>query len=353
METIVRKKLDTLLKEAPVVPLEKKDRILIMSDLHLGDGSNTDDFLSNSQLVETLLKDYYLKKNFQLVLNGDIEELHRYSMKSIVSRWESMYNLFMEFRRKTALYKIVGNHDHPLLGEKEHQVNENLHSAITFDYKGNRMLVYHGHQASMIIERFYGFAGFLLRYIATPLGIKNYTVAHNNRKKFRLERRIYQFSRNRKVISIIGHTHRPLFESMSKIDSLKYKIEKLCRDYPHAGSRNQRDIRRRIQIYRAELQGMDKQEREFEAGASGIYHDELLVPAMFNSGCTIGKRGATAIEIVDGTISLVHWFNRNISDKYLNFNGYTPERVGETDYYRVIIKQEHLDYIMARTELLA
>jgi hypothetical protein len=87
--------------------------------------------------------------------------------------------------------------------------------------------------------------------------------------------------------------------------------------------------------------------------SSGLYNNELLVPALFNSGCTIGKRGITGLEISHGTIALVHWFDRKISDKYLKYNGYNPERYNDSDYFRVVIKQDYLDYIFTRTELLA
>lgn len=353
MDSIITKKLDKLLKDAPAIPISARDRLLILSDMHLGDGSSRDDFLSNSEMVTAFLEKYYLKKKFALVLNGDIEELHRYTLNAIYQRWSSVYDLFDRFRKLTALYKITGNHDHPLIDHGQNRFAADLYTAVRFVYKGKSILTYHGHQASPVIERLYGIAGFVLRYLATPLGIKNYTVAHDSTKKFKLERRIYEFSRKNRIISIIGHTHRPLFESMSKVDSLKYKIEKLCRKYPKAMAKEQETIRRKIDVYRKEFADMDRNEKSMECQPGGIYHDELLVPSLFNSGCAIGKRGVTALEIRDGKIALVHWFNRTISDKYLNFNGYEPERLPGTDYYRVIIKEEYLDYVTARLELLA
>jgi hypothetical protein len=52
---------------------------------------------------------------------------------------------------------------------------------------------------------------------------------------------VYGFSSRRKIVSIIGHIHRPLFESLSKIDTLKYRIEQLCRHYPLASPPALRD----------------------------------------------------------------------------------------------------------------
>ncbi len=345
-------KLKNLMAEAPAVPLSDDDRYLILSDMHLGDGSKRDDFIHNADMVHTLLEEYYLPRKYGLVLNGDIEELQRFSLKHVIIQWQELYGVFQRFMDETSLYKIVGNHDYRLFSRHYHPVNDVLYPAIKFEYKGKQMLVFHGHQASLILERLYPLSEFILRYVANPLGIKNFSVAYNSRKRYALEKRIYGFSKNNKVISIIGHTHRPLFESLSKIDSLKFNIEKLCRDYPIVNQDEKEKIRRKIGLYKNDLQNLEKEEKEMRM-SSGLYNNELLVPALFNSGCTIGKRGITGLEISHGTIALVHWFDRKISDKYLAYNGYNPDRLNDSNYFRVVIKQDFLDYIFTRTELLA
>ena len=57
-----------------------------MSDLHLGDGGPRDDFRPNAELVHDVLRDYYLEAGYSLVLNGDIEELQRFSYAKIRKR---------------------------------------------------------------------------------------------------------------------------------------------------------------------------------------------------------------------------------------------------------------------------
>jgi hypothetical protein len=74
---------------------------------------------------------------------------------------------------------------------------------------------------------------------------------------------------------------------------------------------------------------------------------------MFNSGCVLGKRGITALEIDSGHLSLVHWFDENRGQKYLRYGNYSTSRLEGTDYYRVTIKRDSLDYIIARVKLLA
>ena len=41
-----------------------------------------------------------------------------------------------------------------------------------------------------------------------------------------------------------------------------------------------------------------------------VYDSIFHIPCVFNSGCVIGKRGMTCIEIENGNISLVHWFDK-------------------------------------------
>jgi hypothetical protein len=84
-----------------------------------------------------------------------------------------------------------------------------------------------------------------------------------------------------------------------------------------------------------------------------LYNEGPLVPCLFNSGCGVGKRGMTALEIDRGSINLVHWFDRNITNKYFSFNGYSPERLDETSFYRVKLKTDELRYIFSRINLLA
>ena len=83
---------------------------------------------------------------------------------------------------------------------------------------------------------------------------------------------------------------------------------------------------------------------------SGLFVGQKLCR---NSGTVIGKRGMTCLEIEDGKISLVHWFDRKISKKYLRSNENQPEQQAGTDYYRMVINTDDLKYIFARVKLLS
>jgi len=83
-----------------------------------------------------------------------------------------------------------------------------------------------------------------------------------------------------------------------------------------------------------------------------LYNDKLLVPCLFNSGSGIGKRGFTGIEIKNGRISLVYWFDKNLSSRYLDYNGIKTKNLNGTDYYKAVLKSEPLSYVFTRINLL-
>jgi len=114
---------------------------------------------------------------------------------------------------------------------------------------------------------------------------------------------------------------------------------------------------------------------------SSLYAEHLPVPCLFNSGCAIGKRGLTAIEIEDGHIALVHWFDTRRDGRPTGgrrggvrrarerqpARGRRPRRsralvppeaestrrLGDTPYYRSVLKRDRLDYVFSRIRLLA
>jgi len=346
------KELTSMLHDAPEINLSQTDKIVIFSDLHIGNRGRRDDFLRNSSAFMHILEHYYLKNDYTLVLNGDIEELQKFSLKRIIAKWPDLYQLFQGFERKGSLYKISGNHDLELKFLNNPHLKTTIVKGLKLNYHGHQIAIFHGHQGSLIMERFYLLWKILLRYIVNPVGIKNISYSHDNTLRFKTERRVYNFSRNHKIVSIIGHTHRPLFESMSKIDCLKFKIEQLCRDYSKASATIRQILAAKIQDYHQELQYLIKKNKS-EDLRSSLYNSDLLVPCIFNSGCVIGKKGITAIEINGGNIALIHWFDRNKSQKYFDFNGYRPEQLDESDYFRVALKEDNLDYIFTRIQLLA
>ena len=340
------KVLIDLYHSAPVIEMSPKDKIVIFADLHMGDGSVLDDFRRNSEFFKTILSGYYLKRGFRLILNGDVEDLQKFSYESIKEKWAEIYAVFDEFDRKGDFFKNIGNHDELLYQRKS---DGDQHRGIRLKFMDNDIFVFHGHQVQRLYMKHNYLAYFVVRYLLKTLRIKNKTAAYDSEKRFKVERRVYDFSSRHKIVSIIGHTHRPLFESMSKINYLKFNIELLVRKYPTASKPEKEKIEIKVREFKTEL------ERCYSKGQylhSSIYNVSIAIPCLFNSGCVIGKRGMTAIEIGNEQISLVHWFDSRRSNRDLQHFEYQPERFGDTNYYRVLLNTNFLSYVFSKIKLL-
>lgn len=345
-------KLEKLYSKVPTINITNDDKIVIFSDLHIGNGTNKDDFFKNSEIFLDILENYYLKKDYKLILNGDIEDLYKFSLNKIIKKWGRVFEIFEKFAEKDNLFKIVGNHDHDLYLFKKPDINKNLLTGLKLFYNDNHIFIYHGQQVSNYFEEYNRISFYFIRYIACPMGISNSTISIDNKKKLKTEERAYEYSAQKKIISIIGHTHRALFESLSKIDTLNMKIERLIQKYAKVKPEKQERIVELINRYKEELQHWHSKHEDFNLRNS-IYNEKILVPCLFNSGTVIGKRGMNCIEIKNGKIALIYWFDKNKSQRYLNYKGVKVKQFGDTDVMKAIIKEQTLDYVFNRINLLS
>jgi len=140
--------LERLLDHARTVSLEKSSKVLILSDLHIGNGGRRDEFRRNADLVSSMLQGYYHPEGYSLLLNGDIEELFKFPLDSITAEWGELYTLFRSFQMNGFFWKTVGNHDAELTGNRSYPLASHLVDAIKLQYGEDSLLVFHGHQAS-------------------------------------------------------------------------------------------------------------------------------------------------------------------------------------------------------------
>lgn len=341
--------LTRIYQNAKTHRINSRSKILILSDFHLGNRKSRDDFVKNSNLCIYLLKQY-ADNNFTLILNGDIEELHRVSLTTIQRKWFDLYELFGRFASKNRLIKIIGNHDADLTKHNNRIIGK-LFNGIILLYKKNRILVFHGHQPSGYINTFQNLSKIFLRYIANPLRIKNISRTYENNRILKTEKAVYDFSKSAKIVSIIGHTHRPLFESLSEIDMLKYKIEHLLRIYPTVNPKDKKNIRESLELYKRELIILHK-ENTIISSKEPLYNQDIVMPYIFNSGCVIGKRGVNGIVIENGTISLMQWFTSAQKKKYYKYHEAAAKLIPGTDFYKMNLRSDNLDYIFNRINFL-
>ena len=322
-------------------------KVLIISDFHMGCGRR-DDFRSNGEIVRKILEDYYFKNGWYLVLNGDIEELAKYPLAGIRREWEGMYRVFDLFSSSGRLYKTLGNHDEDLIFEKDYPYP--LYNAVRIETPIVPLYVYHGHQSSRVYTEYNNIVRLTLKYLLKPVGIRNISSARSPHRRFRIERYAYNFSLNNDCISIIGHTHRALFESLGRFDYIKFEIERFCRDYPSSKGADRERIAWEVSSLRQELGKLKRSERR-EGSRVSLYGDELPVPCLFNSGSAIGKKGINAIEVDQENIALVYWFAEGKGKKFISRGMYKIENYDGC--CRAVLNQNRLDYIKSKIELFS
>jgi len=271
-------RLDHLFDRSHIVDVSDSDRIVVLSDLHMADGSGYDGFTRTSRLFSNILERYYLENGFKLVLNGDVEDLLRTSYQRIMERWGSIYSIFDRFRDETSLFKLLGNHDIRHLWMAVRDLAYSHYEGLRLRFGNGELFVYHGHQASRFVDSMLSFQRIAFGRLINHLRIPNPSVQFGKEEDMRTkERRIMDFSMRKKVLSLVAHTHRPSF-----------------------------------------------------GGGEPI-------PTMFNSGCSTGKRGITSLEIENGSLSLVHWWDRNILGRHVRSEIIDRADLGGADAYRVVM----------------
>jgi UDP-2,3-diacylglucosamine pyrophosphatase LpxH len=333
---------------AGVLDIAKGGKVLVISDLHMGAGRR-DDLAGNGAFLTDVLESYYLQNGWLLVLNGDIEELLRYSLPAIREQWPRLFQVFDRFAREGRLYKTLGNHDAALVFEKGYPYP--LYHAVRIETGVIPIYVYHGHQSSRMYTSFNTLINASIRYILKPVGIRNISSARSPYRRFYVEKQAYEFSLANNCISIIGHTHRALFASLGRFDFIKFEIERLCRDYPASEGEERELIANEVRILRRELTKLKRSERR-DVLRQSLYGDELPVPCLFNSGSAIGKKGINAIELNNETIALVYWFMEGKGRNFIHRGSYKVHVIPGTPYCRSVLNQDRLDHVKARIELL-
>lgn len=92
----------------------KSDKVVCISDLHLGTGTYDDEAMKNNLFLFQAFK-YYLENDYKVVLLGDTFELARNkSIEDIKCVHDDLMWLFSEIHKKGNLVIVKGNHDERL-----------------------------------------------------------------------------------------------------------------------------------------------------------------------------------------------------------------------------------------------
>ncbi len=328
------KALDKALQKAKRIEMDlRKEKLIIISDQHMGDGKRgSDDFQINRSIYLRALESYF-ENGFFLISVGDTEELWECDFDKIFDFNKEIYNMERKFFFEGRLIRIFGNHDrfwniksfrekNSIFGDME------IIEAILINSK---IFIAHGHQGELESDILWPLSRWIVRNIWKPFqrltGIPSNSPSQNWKVRDRREETYYKWAKKRKILFIAGHTHRAMFESLSKIDRLRMKLEELERSLEGLSNERKKfvieeieNINEKIEKSIMENRGGNKEKR-LEA--------EIPVPCYFNSGCCIYPDGMTGIEIEEGIIRLVKWEK-------------------EDGVIRKIFEEEELDKILSR-----
>lgn len=264
------KRITKVFESAEEIPFDDSSKIILMSDVHRGDGGWADDFSKNQNLYFAALTHYY-NENYTYIELGDGDELWKNKrLSDIVYVHSHAFWLLSKFFNEGRFHCIFGNHD---MVKRDNQFVKNnmyqyfeqrlkkniplfenikLHEGLVLRHKvtDQKILLIHGHQVSFIDYELWKLSRFLVRYLWRPLetfGVNDPTSTSKNYDKTNtVEEKLIEWVNQEKHMLIAGHTHRPRF--------------------PEVGE-----------------------------------------PQYFNDGSCVHPRCITGIEIADGNITLVKW----------------------------------------------
>ena len=234
------KRISKIFESAEEIPFDDSSRIILMSDVHRGDGSWVDDFSKNQNLYFAALTHYY-NEGYTYIEIGDGDELWKNKkLPDIINVHSDAFWLLSKFFKENRLYLIFGNHD--MVKSKDKFVKNNLyqyfdeqeqtylplfeniklHEGLVLRHRvtDQKILLIHGHQASFLDYEMWRLSRFLVRYLWRPLesfGVNDPTsTAKNYDKKDAVEKKLTEWVTREKHMLIAGHTHRPMFPEVGE-----------------------------------------------------------------------------------------------------------------------------------------
>lgn len=294
-------------KKGITITAGENQRFIIFSDQHRGAKNGADDFMHAEPVYLSALN-YYYNEGYYFISLGDSEELWENSLAAIRKHNISTFNTEKKFIRENRFYKVLGNHDlfwgnDPLAGwylkkiyGNEVKVYEGLVIQQAINNKHLTIFLTHGHQGDAASDGNW-LSKFFVARIWAPLQaylrINPNTPAYRQDMKSLHNRIMYEWSAGQeKTILITGHTHQPVFESLTFLERLLERMN-------NAKEKNRTEEVNRI---------AEELARRGKAGLALSHIHVKMKPSYFNSGCCCYQDGdITGIEITSESIYLVKW----------------------------------------------
>lgn len=293
--------------KGPVLPFDAaKDKFIIFSDQHKGARDGADVFAAAAKNYISALE-YYNADGFFYINLGDSEELWENLFVTVKRHNKATFEAEKKFLARDAFIKTFGNHDlywdnDPLaqvslasIYGKAFKIYEGVILKTTVNNESLEIYMTHGHQGDLQSDGNW-FSKWFVSDIWGPfqayLRINPNTPANNDELKTDHNRIMYEWSSKRNnLLLITGHTHQPVFRSMTQLEIL---FEKAA----IARKANKTDEAAALQAKIISLHLKTDQPPEFSG----------YLDTYFNSGCCCFDDGdITGIEIANGCIRLIKW----------------------------------------------
>lgn len=129
------------------IEFDAKQKIYIISDLHLGDGTRSDSFRDKRMALRELFAEIK-SEEAQLIIAGDLIDFHQgWSIDRIITAHAILFRELSDLAQETSVTYLWGNHDFELSYFKD-LLNFQVHSSATI---GEIALIEHGHQYDSLI----------------------------------------------------------------------------------------------------------------------------------------------------------------------------------------------------------
>lgn len=282
------------------------DKFVILSDQHKGARDGADVFaLAEKNYIAAL--SYYFKESFFYINLGDSEELWENLFVTVKRHNKATFEAEKQFLAANRFYKIFGNHDlywdnDPLAaislervyGQKV-QIYEGVILKTMMGKEPLEVFMTHGHQGDLQSDGNW-FSKWFVSDIWAPfqayLRINPNTPANNDELKTLHNRIMYQWSSKRKnMLLITGHTHQPVFKSLTHLELLYEQFEEAEKNKESAAAQK---VKEQIDARKTKGERMP----DFKG----------YLDTYFNTGCCCFDDGdITGIEIEGGGIRLIKW----------------------------------------------
>jgi len=297
------------------------DRLIVLSDMHRGKRDRADDFFPCQDAYLRAL-DHYLADGYTLAMLGDVEELWKSPPEAVIAAYPEVYEREAAFHTAGRMLRFWGNHDEewasPILVEHKlgpvnpagpPLVGESLLlEVVQGDEELGSIYLVHGHQGTGFSDTLAFLARFTVRFVWKPL--QHVTQLSRNapssnrrvREKHNSATRRWAESHD-KLLLVTGHTHRPVFGSISILDELE---RRLGIDIDEISTRF--DDEEFWDDVVTDCMNRGWLGDSAPCGPPAPEDRKTLQPSLFNSGCCCFNDGRiTGIELSDGEIRLVLW----------------------------------------------